>query len=202
MHIHLLTCCLLLISEHIIFCITLILKRLACTCTVVSEMQVAANSICLAVPGRELHHTMRFGSTATVLAECRLKYYRISECIMQLRGAWCLVDAKGFPRAADLPCSQMTRHHQQTSHSRILGHFSQTPRFPPSLLQRTEASIRQSHEFIIFALQTRIPGVKEDHRTFKSYLQQLSEDCRMRQPESSSQLRSIVTYQKDTAKCS
>ncbi len=25
-------------------------------------------------------HTMRFGSTAKVLAECKLKYYRISEC--------------------------------------------------------------------------------------------------------------------------
>ena len=25
------------------------------------------------------HHTMRFGSTAKVLAECKLKYYRISE---------------------------------------------------------------------------------------------------------------------------
>ena len=25
-------------------------------------------------------HTVRFGSTAKVLAKCRLKYYRISEC--------------------------------------------------------------------------------------------------------------------------
>ena len=25
-------------------------------------------------------HTMRFGSIAKVLAECKLKYYRISEC--------------------------------------------------------------------------------------------------------------------------
>ena len=34
-------------------------------------------------PGRSgdvLLHTMRFGSTAKVLAECKLKYYRISEC--------------------------------------------------------------------------------------------------------------------------
>ena len=28
---------------------------------------------------REKYHTMRFGSTAKVLAECMLKYYRISE---------------------------------------------------------------------------------------------------------------------------
>ena len=27
------------------------------------------------------HGTMRFGSTAKVLAECNLKYYRISECM-------------------------------------------------------------------------------------------------------------------------
>ena len=32
-----------------------------------------------------LRHTMRFGSTAKVLAECELKYYRISEC-----GRWLL----------------------------------------------------------------------------------------------------------------
>ncbi len=29
---------------------------------------------------RQLLHTMRFGSTAEVLAECRLKYYRVSAC--------------------------------------------------------------------------------------------------------------------------
>ena len=29
------------------------------------------------------HHTMRFGSTAKVLAKCMLKCYRISECITQ-----------------------------------------------------------------------------------------------------------------------
>ncbi len=28
----------------------------------------------------ERQHTMRFGSTAKVLAKCKLKYYRISEC--------------------------------------------------------------------------------------------------------------------------
>ena len=28
--------------------------------------------------------TMRFGSTAKVLAECKLKYYRISECLARL----------------------------------------------------------------------------------------------------------------------
>ena len=28
-----------------------------------------------------VHHTMRFGSTAKVLLKCKLKYYRISECI-------------------------------------------------------------------------------------------------------------------------
>ena len=27
-----------------------------------------------------LHHTLRFGSTVKVLAECMLKYYRISGC--------------------------------------------------------------------------------------------------------------------------
>ena len=27
---------------------------------------------------------MRFGSTAKVLLKCRLKYYRISECIMDM----------------------------------------------------------------------------------------------------------------------
>ncbi len=30
---------------------------------------------------------MRFGSTAKVLAECKLKYYRISECAVQAGGA-------------------------------------------------------------------------------------------------------------------
>ena len=28
-----------------------------------------------------LSHTMRFGSTAKVLLKCKLKYYRISECL-------------------------------------------------------------------------------------------------------------------------
>ncbi len=32
---------------------------------------------------------MRFGSTAKVLAKCKLKYYRISEC---LQGAWVKVE--------------------------------------------------------------------------------------------------------------
>ena len=29
-------------------------------------------------------HTMKFGSTAKVLAECKLKYYSISECLQDL----------------------------------------------------------------------------------------------------------------------
>ena len=32
-------------------------------------------------PSARAHRTMRFGSTAKILAKCRLKYYRISECI-------------------------------------------------------------------------------------------------------------------------
>ena len=36
------------------------------------------------------HHTVRFESTAKVLAECKLKYYRISECIRSIHhcSAW------------------------------------------------------------------------------------------------------------------
>ena len=35
----------------------------------------------LDIAGRtNVHHTMRFGSTAKVLLKCKLKYYRISEC--------------------------------------------------------------------------------------------------------------------------
>ena len=33
------------------------------------------------MPDRRRHLTMRFGSTAKVLLKCKLKYYRISECI-------------------------------------------------------------------------------------------------------------------------
>ena len=36
------------------------------------------------------HGTMRFGSTAKVLARCKLKYYRISECMV-----WCRGDQEG-----------------------------------------------------------------------------------------------------------
>ena len=32
--------------------------------------------------------TMRFGSTAKVLAVCKLKYYRISECVLQVDVSW------------------------------------------------------------------------------------------------------------------
>ena len=39
------------------------------------------------------HHTMRFGSTAKELAECQIKYYRISECIILLRGSDCCLPA-------------------------------------------------------------------------------------------------------------
>ena len=38
----------------------------------------------------EACHTMRFGSTAKVLAKCMLKYYRISECVSTDSGQTCV----------------------------------------------------------------------------------------------------------------
>ena len=39
------------------------------------------------------HGTMRFGSTAKVLAKCKLKYYRISECMVSCINMMCLLGA-------------------------------------------------------------------------------------------------------------
>ena len=51
----------------------------------------------LAVVGPQLgrpQHTMRFGRIAKVLAECKLKYYRISECSFQKSSSpWNIGDA-------------------------------------------------------------------------------------------------------------
>ena len=49
-------------------------------------------------------HTMRFGSTAKVLLKCKLKYYRISEC----------VPPKTYrsPKTGRMPDSCQARHYE------------------------------------------------------------------------------------------
>ena len=55
------------------------------------------------------HHTMRFGSAAKVLLKCKLKYYRISECISDTELTCFVSDAddavlEAVCRARCIPC--------------------------------------------------------------------------------------------------
>ena len=59
---------------------------LAASC--LTSPQEQTDSLAEQVP--RLILTMRFGSTAKVLLKCKLKYYRISECILSSASHWIL----------------------------------------------------------------------------------------------------------------
>ena len=65
--------------------------------------------------------TMRFGSTAKVLAKCKLKYYRISECAPPID----VVMSRGYLSSAQLPhqCGRVLSSHVlfQAKHLKTVG---------------------------------------------------------------------------------
>ena len=58
----------------------------------------------------ELHPTMRFVSTAKVLANCKLKYYRISECIPMMLYCLMLANLQALAGPASPACMESSYH--------------------------------------------------------------------------------------------
>ena len=68
--------------------------------------------------------TMRFGSTAKVLAKCKLKYYRISEC-----GGCRLLHSPHLPGAAPAAAAQAQRHQRELPVVRLRLHLYLHPQW-------------------------------------------------------------------------